>query len=79
MLDTRTAPYGIFVLRVALGAMWISHALLKYIVFTMPGFAGFLGSQGLPEALGLAGRPCRDHRRHPRSCSASMPATSRCC
>jgi putative oxidoreductase len=51
MLDTRTAPYGIFVLRVALGAMWISHALLKYIVFTMPGFAGFLGSQGLPEAL----------------------------
>ena len=51
MLDTRTAPYGIFLLRVALGAMWISHALLKYLVFTIPGFAGFLGSLGMPAAL----------------------------
>jgi putative oxidoreductase len=51
MIDNHTAPYGIFVLRVALGAMWISHALLKYVVFTIPGFAGFLGSIGAPEAL----------------------------
>jgi putative oxidoreductase len=35
-------------LRVALGSMWISHALLKVVVFTMPGFAGFLASQGFP-------------------------------
>lgn len=34
-------------LRSALGTMWISHALLKLVVFTMPGFAGFLASQGL--------------------------------
>jgi putative oxidoreductase len=51
MIDSRSAPYGAFVLRVALGLMWVSHALLKYVVFTIPGFAGFLGSLGLPEAL----------------------------
>jgi hypothetical protein len=37
MIDARLAPYGIFLLRVALGAMFIAHALLKYLVFTMPG------------------------------------------
>lgn len=51
MSDERTAPYGLLVLRIALGAMWISHALLKYVVFTMPGFAGFLGAQGFPAFL----------------------------
>lgn len=51
MLDTRTAPYGIFLLRVALGLMWISHALMKYFVFTVPGFAGYLGSLGMPGFL----------------------------
>jgi putative oxidoreductase len=51
MIDSRTAPYGLFVLRVALGAMFVAHALLKYFVFTMPGFAGFLGQIGLPAAL----------------------------
>jgi len=51
MIDTRLAPYGIFLLRVALGAMFIAHALLKYLVFTMPGFEGFLGKIGLPAAL----------------------------
>lgn len=35
-------------LRVALGSMWIAHAMLKYSVFTIPGFAGWLESQGLP-------------------------------
>ncbi len=51
MIDTRTAPYGLFLLRVALGVMFIAHALLKYLVFTMPGFAGFLGQIGYPAAL----------------------------
>ncbi|QFR34064.1 DoxX family protein [Ancylobacter sp. TS-1] len=51
MIDSRSAPYGVFLLRVALGAMWISHALLKYVVFSIPGFAGYLGSLGLPEGL----------------------------
>src|SRR3954466_2919440 len=51
MIDSRLAPYGIFLLRVALGAMFIAQGLLKYLVFTMPGFEGFLGKIGLPAAL----------------------------
>lgn len=51
MLDTRSAPYGILLLRLALGAMWISHALLKYFAFTVPGFAGYLQSLGMPGFL----------------------------
>jgi putative oxidoreductase len=51
MIDKNSAPYGVFLLRVALGAMWISHALMKYLVFTVPGFAGYLGSVGFPAAL----------------------------
>ncbi|TCT05556.1 DoxX family protein [Aquabacter spiritensis] len=51
MIDPRTAPYGLFLLRAALGVMWIAHALMKYVLFTIPGFAGFLGSVGLPTFL----------------------------
>lgn len=53
MVDTRFAPYGLFILRLALGLMWVSHALLKVFVFTVPGFANFLASLGLPPALAL--------------------------
>jgi putative oxidoreductase len=38
-------------LRLALGSMWLSHAWLKFGVFTMAGFSGFLAQQGLPTAL----------------------------
>ena len=38
-------------LRLALGSMWLSHAWLKYGVFTMAGFSGFLAQQGLPTVL----------------------------
>jgi putative oxidoreductase len=48
MIDQRYALYGAFLLRLSLGTMWISHALLKLLVFTMPGFQGFLASQGMP-------------------------------
>lgn len=48
MIDQRYAPYAAFLLRLSLGTMWISHALLKLLVFTMPGFQGFLASQGMP-------------------------------
>ncbi len=51
MIDHRTAPYALALIRVSLGLMFIAHALLKYAVFTMPGFAGFLGKIGLPAAL----------------------------
>lgn len=51
MVDNQTAPYGLFLLRAALGVMWLAHGLMKIFVFTVPGFAGFLTSQGLPAFL----------------------------
>jgi len=39
---------GPIILRLALGSMWISHALLKLLVFTLPGTAHFFESVGLP-------------------------------
>ena len=53
-IDARTAPYGALVLRIGLGVMFISHALLKYFVFTLPGTAQFFASIGLPGFLGYA-------------------------
>lgn len=41
-------PFGAFVLRLSLGTMWVAHALLKWFVFTIPGFGAWLGEQGLP-------------------------------
>lgn len=51
MIDSRTAPYAALALRVALGAMFIAHALLKLFVFTLPGTVQFFQSIGLPGAL----------------------------
>lgn len=42
---------GITVLRVSLGAMWIAHALLKLLVFTLPGTAQYFVSIGFPGFL----------------------------
>jgi len=50
-VDSSTAPYGVFVLRAALGVMWIAHALMKYVVFTVAGFGGFLAKVGFPAEL----------------------------
>jgi putative oxidoreductase len=50
-VDASTAPYGVFALRAALGVMWIAHALMKYIVFTVAGFGGFLAKVGFPPEL----------------------------
>jgi putative oxidoreductase len=44
-------PFGPLLLRLALGAMWISHALLKLIVYTLPGTAAFFESKGIPGLL----------------------------
>ena len=54
MIDNRTAPYAALLLRVALGTMFIAHALLKYYVFTLPGTVQFFQSLGLPGALAYA-------------------------
>ena len=51
MIDTRTAPYAALILRVALGALFLAHAGLKFFVFTPAGTAQFFGSLGLPPAL----------------------------
>ncbi len=46
-----TAPYGITLIRVALGVMWIAHAMLKLFVFTLPGTATFFATVGFPGIL----------------------------
>lgn len=42
---------GITVLRMSLGAMWIAHALLKLLVFTLPGTGQYFASIGFPGFL----------------------------
>ncbi|MGY1917452.1 DoxX family protein [Pseudomonas tolaasii] len=51
MIDSRTAPYAAFVMRLALGIMIIAHGLTKVFVFTPAGTAGFFESVGLPGFL----------------------------
>jgi putative oxidoreductase len=48
MIDTRLAPYAIFILRLTLGILFLAHAGLKIFVFTPAGTAGFFGTLGLP-------------------------------
>ena len=49
MIDSQTAPYGAFILRVSLGVMYLAHSvLLKFLVFGLPGTAAFFTSLGLP-------------------------------
>ena len=49
--SSTSAPYGVTLLRVSLGVMWIAHALLKLLVFTLPGTAQFFVSIGFPGFL----------------------------
>lgn len=51
MIESRTAPYAALALRIALGAMFIAHGVLKLAVFTLPGTVAFFESVGLPGAL----------------------------
>lgn len=46
-----TLPYGVALLRISLGVMWIAHALLKLFVFTLPGTVQFFTSVGFPGFL----------------------------
>lgn len=52
MIDQKTAPYAILALRVTTGALFIFHGLMKLLVFTPAGTAGYFESIGLPGALG---------------------------
>ena len=51
MIDTRTAPYAAFILRISLGVLFLAHFGLKFFVFTPAGTAQFFQSLGLPGAL----------------------------
>ncbi|MGG6343637.1 DoxX family protein [Stenotrophomonas indicatrix] len=46
------APYAATLLRLALGVLFLVHALTKLLVFTPAGTAAFFESLGLPGALG---------------------------
>ena len=52
LLAFRSADHAALLLRIALGAMWITHGLvLKLMTFGIEGFAGWMTSQGLPAVL----------------------------
>ncbi len=44
----QTSDYAALLLRLSLGAMFLAHGLMKIIVFTLPGTAGFFESVGFP-------------------------------
>ncbi len=55
MTQDRLTELAVFLLRVALGLMFLAHSvLLKLFVFTLPGTAAFFGSIGLPGWLAYA-------------------------
>jgi putative oxidoreductase len=48
-IDRRFAPIAVTMLRISLGAMFLAHSvILKLMVFTLPGTAGYFASLGLP-------------------------------
>jgi len=51
MLAMRTASYGVFLLRLSLGVLFLAHGAMKLFVFTPAGTAAFFASLGLPPAL----------------------------
>ena len=44
----KTVPYGIALLRLALGVLLLAHGGLKFLVCTLAGTAGFFASVGFP-------------------------------
>lgn len=48
MTTQATTPYAVLILRIALGTMFIAHALLKILVFTPEGTVGYFASLGVP-------------------------------
>lgn len=51
MVTDTSISAGITVLRISLGVMWIAHALLKLLVFTLPGTAQYFVSIGFAGVL----------------------------
>ena len=48
VIDLDTAPYGIALLRLSLGLLFMVHGLLKVFAFSLSGTASFFESVGLP-------------------------------
>jgi hypothetical protein len=64
----RTMQHGALVLRLALGTMFIAHALLKYCVFTCPERSLTSSSAELLRPLGVAGADPGAPGRHLGAC-----------
>ncbi len=47
-MNSTTSDYAALFLRLALGGMFLAHGLLKFLVFTLIGTAGFFDSVGFP-------------------------------
>ncbi len=54
MTDSQLTPYGVLLLRVSTGVLFLAHGLLKVLVFTPAGTAAYFESLGLPGFLGYA-------------------------
>lgn len=52
-IDTKTAGYGVLLLRLSLGILFLAHAGIKYFVFTPAGTEHFFASLGLPGWFGI--------------------------
>ena len=51
MTTYRILPYAALLLRLTLGAAWLSHAFLKLAAFSMPAFGAFLNAGGMPTPI----------------------------
>ena len=54
----RIAPCAALLLRLTLGAAWLSHAFLKLAAFSMPSLAVFLNAQGMPTPMAWPNARC---------------------
>jgi putative oxidoreductase len=52
MIDLATAPYGVLLLRVALGVLFLAHMWIKLFVFKPSGTARYFASLGVPGWMG---------------------------
>ncbi|MEM1362519.1 MAG: DoxX family protein [Pseudomonadota bacterium] len=48
MINLKTAPDAVLLLRVAAGLLFLAHGLLKALVFTIPRTVGYFESMGFP-------------------------------
>lgn len=48
---TENTAYAELIVRLALGVMFVSHGLMKVLVFTIPDTVGFFESIGYPDWL----------------------------